>query len=35
VDEPSRLDGGDGGAKEFGEEVARVQRRWSLPKGKA
>jgi hypothetical protein len=30
ADEPARLDGGDGGAKELGEEVARVQSAPSL-----
>jgi hypothetical protein len=32
ADETARLDGGDGGAKEPGEEVARVQSGRSLPK---
>lgn len=35
ADEPARLDGGDGGAIELGELVARVQSGRSLSDGKA
>jgi hypothetical protein len=34
TDEPARLDGGDGGAIELGEKVARVQSGRSLSEGK-